>query len=266
MTSPNGYLIRLIGTDAIAAAARKPRCIDQIAEILGLDVLQGQMMAALKVHLEAHVTFTGLPQLLTPRLDVITASPSMHGRHQPQQLIVLGIDLIGHGDGRERATDHDAKGKLPLGATQPIPLLDLLPQQQPGHEPRTLTEANHALEARDAAVVLHDLADDAVDAVHLVPRRGFDVALARDEPPVDPAVEGRARREDGQHAEPGRALDGRLRKHEPELLRQVPDQPPRLDLEHGRVRAPAVQHQDPREQLARVVVCRLAEIRGRRRS
>lgn len=192
-------------------------------------------MAALKVHLEAHVTFTGLPQFLTARLDVITASPRMHGRHLPQQLIILGIDLVSHSDGRERTTDHDAERKLPLGATQPVPLLDLLPQQQAGHEPRTLTEANHTLEARDPSVLLHHLADDAVDAAHLVRRRGFDVALARDEPSVHPAVEGGAGREDGQHAEPGRALDGRLCEDEPELLRQVPDQPPRLDLEHGRV-------------------------------
>lgn len=221
-------------------------------------------MTTFKVHVETHITLTGLPQLHATGMDMVITTPRVHSGHLAQQLVVLGIDLVREADGRERTPDHDAKGKLPLGAAETIPLLDLLAQQQPRHEARSLTEANDALETRHAAVLLHDLPDNGIDAVHLVRGRRLHVALASDKPPRHPAVEWRARREHREHAEPRRTLDRRLREHEPELFRQVPDQSPRLDLEHRRVRPSAVQHQDPREQLSCVVVFRLAEVRGRR--
>lgn len=221
-------------------------------------------MATLEIHVKTDITLTGLPQLLTPRLHMIRTTPGVQGGDLLQQLVVLWVDVVGHGDWGERASDHDAEGELPVGAAEAIALLDLLAEQQAGNEAGALAEADDALEAGHAAVVLHDLANDAVDARHLVPRRGFDVALARHKPPLDPPVERRTRRKHRQHPKPRRALDRRLREYEPELLRQVPDQPPRLDLEHCRVRAPTVEHQDPRQELPVVIVRRLAEIRGRR--
>ena len=235
-------LISLLGTNFKLTPARKIRGIDQITKILRLDIRQRQVMPTLIIHVKTHVTLARLPQLLTPGLDMVRSPPRVQRRDLPEQLIILGVDLVRgmQRDRREGAPDHDAKAEPPLGAAQAVALLNLLTQEQARDQARALAEADDALEARDAAVLLHRLADDPVHDGGLVRGRGFLVALAEHEPPVDPAVEGRAGREDRQHPEARRAFDGRLGEHEAELFREVPDQPARLDFEDGRVRAPAV--------------------------
>lgn len=236
-----GSLVILVSTHPVLSSTSIPRRHDQITKILSLDILEGQMMPSFEIHDEGYIALTQFGQRLTPGFDVIVPPPRMDRRHLLEQLVVGGVDTIREPDRRVRATDHDPKRKLGRGLVlAQVAFLDLLPQQQPGREPRALAEPDDALEGVHAAVGVHGVENDGVDGVDFVLRGRFDVAFTGLEASVDPAVKGRAGCKDGQHAVAGGSFDRGLDEDEPELFLECPDQSTRLDLEDGRVGAAAV--------------------------